>query len=79
MWKCTENYSVISDDLVDRCQDGLARNDLALLLKYYSHGLRRTLNSVPDDAIYLSIKNGMKASLNEIDINLLACGIQMHQ
>lgn len=77
MWKCTENYSFISDDLFNLCQAGFTRNKLALLLKYYSHGLRRALNSVPDDTIYSIIKNDMNAGLNKIDTDLLACGIEL--
>jgi hypothetical protein len=75
--KCTENYTFISDDLVNYCKAGSTRNNLALLLKYYSHGLRRAVNSVPDNDIYSDIKNDTKARLNLIDTNLIVCGIEL--
>ena len=77
MRKCAENYSFISDDLVSLCQPGSTKDALALLLKYYSRGLRRALISVPDDASYFSMKNDIQDRLNEIDVNLLACEVEM--
>ncbi|MCJ1465562.1 hypothetical protein MMC07_004180 [Pseudocyphellaria aurata] len=75
MWNCAENYSFIADDLLDHCQAGSTRNQLALLLKYYSHGLRRALNNIPDDDLCLYIKQMTKNCLNKIDTALIACGI----
>ena len=77
MQKCSQNYSFISEDLVYHCRVGSTRNTLALLLKYYSRGLRRAFNSIPDDTTYSWYRNDIKDSLNEIDINLLACEIEL--
>ena len=77
MRKCAENYSFISDDLVNHCTSGPTRDALALLLKYYSRGLRRALISVPDDDSYFSMKNDIKDRLNEIDVDLLACEVEV--
>ena len=77
MRKCAENYSFISDDLVNQCEIGPTRDALALLLRYYSRGLRRALISVPDDDRYFSMKDDIKDRLNEIDVNLIVCGVEM--
>lgn len=75
LWKCAENYSFVSDDLRNRCQQGATRNDLARMLQYYSHGMRRALNGLRNNAATRDMRLNLSNCLDAIDADLIATGI----
>ena len=72
-----ENYSWASNDLVNLCQNGPTRNDLARLLQYYAHGMRRAYNAATDQMRNSPSGTNLFNFLNLMDNNLLASAIAL--